>query len=124
MDHYSQVWMPADISFEIVDDSTSDPVVTVIASTPNGTSQLTAEPEVQGTTLVLRGTHIQGAYANAVGGGNLRILAQALMERMDFHGLLVEGAIRTTGANPGHRPRVVRFTRRVRPAPGAGPSNP
>jgi hypothetical protein len=47
---------------------------------------------------------------------NLRILAQVLMERMVFD-VLVEGAIRTTEANPGHRPRVVRFTRRVRPAP-------
>lgn len=115
------MWSPEDISFDIVNDMTSDPVVTVVVSTPNGTLKFMAEPEVQGSTLVLHGTHAQDARANAVGAGNLLILAQALMERMSFDGLVVEGAIRTTGANPGRRPRVLGFARHVRPAPAAGP---
>jgi hypothetical protein len=103
---------------------TSDPVVTVVVSTPDGTLKFMAEPEAQGSTLVLRGTHAQDAHANAVGAGNLLVLAQALMERMGFDGLVVEGAIRTTGANPGRRPRLLRFTRRVRHARAKGPSRP
>ncbi|MEO8716329.1 MAG: hypothetical protein ABI369_15090 [Acetobacteraceae bacterium] len=115
------MWSTADISFEMVDDMTSDPVVTVTVSTPGGTLRFMAEPEVQGSTLVLRRAHAQGARANAVGAGNLLVVAQALMERMDFDGLVVEGAIRTTGANPGRRPRIHRFARRVRPSPAPGP---
>ena len=118
------VWSSEDISFEIVDDMTSDPVVTVVVSTPDGTLKFMAEPEAQGSTLVLHGTHAQDAYANGVGAGNLLVLAQALMERMGFDGLVVDGAVRTTGAKPGHRPRALRFARRVRPAPATGPGGP
>lgn len=115
------MWPAEDLSFEIINDMTSDPVVTVLVSTPDGTLKFMTEPETRGSTLVLHGTHAQGAGANAAGAANLLVLAQALMERMGFDGLLVEGAIRTTGANPGRRPRVLRFARHVRPAPAAGP---
>jgi hypothetical protein len=118
------MWSIEDIAFEIIDDLTSDPVVTVVVSTPDGTLKFMAEPEQQGSTLILHTTHVQDARANAMGHGNLMVLAQALMERMGFDGLVVEGAIRTTGANPGRRPRPLRFTRRVRPAPAPGPGAP
>lgn len=124
MDQYIGTWIASDLSFEIVDDATSDPVVTVIVSTPVGALHFMAEPEVQGTTLVLHSTHVQGASANAVGVANLHALAQLVMERMNFDGLRVEGAVRTTGANPGHQPHVIRFTRRIRVAPDAGTGNP
>jgi hypothetical protein len=61
------MWGAGDVSFEIVEDMTSDPVVTVVVSTPGGTLRFMAEPEVQGSTLVLHGTHAQDAYANAGG---------------------------------------------------------
>jgi hypothetical protein len=48
------------------------------------------------------------------------VIAQAVMEGMDLDGLIVKGALRSTGANPGHRPRDIRFTRRIRPAFGTG----
>jgi hypothetical protein len=118
------MWSIEDIAFEIIDDLTSDPVVRVVVSTPDGTLKFMAEPEQQGSTLILHTTHVQDARANAMGHGNLMVLAQALMERMGFDGLVVEGAIRATGANPGRRPRPLRFTRRVRPAPAPGPGAP
>jgi hypothetical protein len=110
------VWDAADLSFEMVDDLTSDPVVTIIVQTPAGRLSFMAEPEMIGSTLVLHRVHVQDAWANAVGATNLMRLARTVMERMDIDGLVVEGAVRTTGANPGHRPRVLRFARRVRPA--------
>lgn len=118
------MWSTDDVSFEIVDDMTSDPVVTVTVLTPGGALRFMAEPEVRDRTLVLHGTHVQGASANAVGAGNLRVLAQALMEGMDFDGLVVEGAIRTTGANPGRRPRILRFARNVRAPPASRQDGP
>lgn len=110
------MWAVEDVSFELVDEMTDDPIVTLLVLTPAGRLTVTAEPIVQGTSLRLQGTHVQDTRANTIGAGNLLVIAQALMERMGFDGLIVEGAIRTTGANPGHRPRILRFARRVRAA--------
>ena len=116
--------MAADIAFEIVDDLSDDPVVTVRLSTPAGPLTFMAEPVIEGTLLILKAMHAQDSRANRIGAGNLLVIAQVLMERMDFDGLVIEGALRTTGANPGHRPRRLRFTRHVRPAPPTGSGNP
>lgn len=114
MDHQYLMWVPDDLSFEIIDDMSEDPVVTIIVTTPDGIMKFMAEPEQVGTTLIMHATHIQGLWSNAVGAGNLIVLARTLMERMEFDEIVVEGAIRTTGANPDNRPRVFRFTRRIR----------
>ena len=120
MAHHKSLWDVADIAFEIVDDMSDDPVVTLRIATPAGPLTFMAEPAMQGTTLRLTRAHVQDAAPNTVGAGNLLVIARAVMEGMDLDGLVVEGALRTTGANPGHRPRALRFTRRVRPAPAAG----
>jgi hypothetical protein len=113
------VWRPEDLSFELEDDGTSDPVLTATVTTPSGLLRIMAEPEIHGTVLVLRGVHAhgEGGGPNAFGPGNLRIHADAVMERMGFDGIVVEGAVRTTGAGPGRRPGRLRFSRRVRPGP-------
>ena len=116
----SEMWAGGDISFEMVDDMTDDPVVTLLVTTPAGMLMFVAEPEERGSTLVLKGVHVQATRPNAIGTANLMVVARALMEGMDLDGLEVEGALRTTGANPGHRPRPFRFSRRVRPAPAPG----
>lgn len=115
------MWSTRDIAFEIIDDMTSHPVVTVLVATPDGTLTFMAEPEQQGTTLILHAAHAQDGWANAVGHGNLMVPAQAVMERMELDGPVVEGALRTTGANPGRRPCPIRFTRRVRSPLASGP---
>jgi len=120
MAQYNNRWTVEDLWFEIINDMTDDPVVTLSVTTPVGVLMFVAEPVVSGTTLILRRTHVQDGQANAVGVGNLRVLAQALMERIGFDGLVVEGALRTTGANPGRRPGILRFTRCVRPAASRG----
>jgi hypothetical protein len=83
-----------------------------------------AEPDQDGRVLLLRGLHMhaESAGANVVGAANLRVLADMIMERMDYDELIVEGAIRTSGANPGHRPRQLRFTRRSVSASVARPT--
>jgi hypothetical protein len=109
------MWKTEDISFDFVDELTSDPIMTVLVSTPAGTLRFMAEPRMQGTTLVHGCVHAQDAHANTVGAANLRIVARALMERLSIDGLIIEGAVRTSGANPGRRPRPIRFTRGVHP---------
>jgi hypothetical protein len=114
------LWTIQDISFDFVDDMTDDPIVTLRIFTPIGPLTFMAQPEMVGATMVLKGLHAQDSTANAVGKGNLMVIARAMMEGMDLDGLVIEGAVRSTGANPGHRPRNIRFTRRIRPAPGVG----
>jgi len=40
------MWRAEDISFDFVDDLTSDPVMTVLVSTPAGTLRFMAEPRM------------------------------------------------------------------------------
>jgi hypothetical protein len=113
-------WAASDIRFEILDDLSDDPVVAVTVVTPEGELRMMAEVEQDGTTLKLLGLHVQGLKPNTVGPGNLRVIAEAVMERMGYDGLEIEGAVRTTGINPGHRPARLRFKRRVRAATVGG----
>jgi hypothetical protein len=109
-------WTAEDVSFDIVYDMTDHPVVTVRVLTPIGPLRFMAEPVMRGRTMLLKGLHVQDLSPNAVGVANLTLIAHVVMERMDLDGPVFEGAVRSTGANPGHRPRGIRFTRRVRAA--------
>jgi hypothetical protein len=122
LDQCNTTWEPAQIAFDLVDDMTTDPVVTVTVDTPAGVLKLMAEPERVGRTLVLHGLHLQDLSPNAIGPANLIVLAHVVMQRMDVDELVVEGGLRTTGANPGRRPRVLRFSRRIRAAADRPPS--
>jgi hypothetical protein len=110
------LWSIKDISFDFVEDMTDDPVVTVRILTPVGPLTFMAVPIMLGATMVLQGLHAQDQAPNAVGPGNLMVIAHAVMEGMGLDGLVIKGALRSTGANPGHRPRDIRFARRFRPA--------
>lgn len=116
MDHHS-VWDKEQITFDVVADETDHPVVTVLVQTPIGPLAFMGEPEFVGRVMVAKLVHVQGAHAQAVGWPNLRVLAEAVMERMDLDELVIEGAVRTTGASPGRRPRALRFSPRHYPAP-------
>jgi hypothetical protein len=69
-------------------------------------------------TLILRGLHLEGKGPAQFGPGNLRKLADAVMEELGCDEIVMEGATRTTGANPGNR-KIYRFQRRVFPSGGA-----
>ncbi len=111
------MWTAADIRIELVTDITDDPVVTAEIVTPAGTLRAMAEPERNGRTLILHGYHMHGEDIgpNEFGARQLRWLAQAAMEMFDVDEIRVEGEVRTSGANPGYRPRPLRFTRKIRP---------
>lgn len=121
LDHKIPMWAADDISFEIVDDMTDDPVLTLTVSTPAGQLTFMGEPVIEGRVMMARAVHVQGGTPNSVGVGSLLVLARVLMERMELDEFIVEGALRTTGANPGRRPRALRFSRRVCSSPAAEP---
>lgn len=58
---------------------------------------------------VLRDPHVQGGGRSTLGHAELRRLADAVKGRLDVDELRVEGAIRTSGAGPGRRPRPLVF---------------
>ncbi len=78
------MWRAGDIVFDLVGGMTSDPVVTLEVSTPDGTLRFMAEPEARGTVLILHGFHAQDFWANGAGAGNSLVLAQVAMERMGY----------------------------------------
>ena len=110
------VWHAADLRFELLDDLTFDPVATILVTTPAGPLRIMGEPAVDGSTLVVRGLHVQGGEPNTVGAANLLLLAALLMEGLGFDAIIVEGEVRTSGAGPGRRPKPLRFARKVRAA--------
>jgi hypothetical protein len=117
------MWGTEGVSFVLLDDQTSDPVATVEITVAGGKLLAMAEPLAVGQALILRGLHIhgEGIGSSEVGLANLKTLAGVVLERMDLDEFVVEGADRTNGANPGRRPRPLRFTRRPRPEPGPRP---
>ena len=119
------MWRRNEIEFIILENLTEGPVLTVEIVTPAGSLYAMAEPIEQGRTLILKSFHIQAVSgARLFGPGNLRFLAELLMEMMDYDDLVVEGAVRTSGARKGHRPRPRRFARRHIAAGIAGRSEP
>jgi hypothetical protein len=42
---------------------------------------------------------------------DMRRVADLVMRELDYDSIIVEGAVRTTGARPGRRPRPLRFGR-------------
>ena len=117
------MWSTNDISFEFDDTGTSDPVVTVEVTTPDGVLVIMGEPKQERRTLIVEGVHIHGIGIgpNGLGPAKLRVVAQAILEGMDYDELIVEGAARTTGAQQGRRPKPIRFLRYPRPVPRPGP---
>jgi hypothetical protein len=115
-------WKVDELEVDLVADLTEHPVVTANIRTPSGLVSVMAEPEEKGRTLVLKRFDIHSASGrNSVGIGNLRTLAQHVMERMDYDELVIEGSPRTSGARPGRIPGRLRFTRRDVPTPQERP---
>jgi hypothetical protein len=108
------LWNSNDIRFQLADDDTDHPIVTLHIETPAGRLYAMAVVERLGRCIALLGLHVHGdrTAVNQVGSGNLRRVARAFMEVFDVETLLVTGGIRTTGARPGKGSRRLRFTRR------------
>jgi hypothetical protein len=108
-------WRRDQLWFELANDTTDHPIVTVTIDTPAGQLSAMAEPIRNGRSLLLRGLHVQSETVgrNTIGAANLTFMVRAFMEVMDLDELVVAGGLRTTGANPGRTPRERRFTRRA-----------
>jgi hypothetical protein len=104
---------------EIIRDQSDENIVVARVATTVGTILVMAEVELADRTLTLSGVHIQGddVKANEVGVAGLRRMIQEAMEELGVDEVVIVGAVRTRGANPGRAPRPLRFTRKI---PAAG----
>ena len=73
--------------------------------------ELMGDVRLVGSSATLSSCHIQGPGPNIMGHSALRQVARWAMERLDVNELRIEGAARTTGANPGRRPAALVFRR-------------
>jgi hypothetical protein len=67
--------------------------------------------DLNGSLVTLSGCHIQGPGPNTVGSSMLREISRWVMELLDVDEVRIEGAARTSGANPGRRPAPLVFRR-------------
>ncbi len=98
------MWAPSAIAFELDEDATEAPVVTLIVRTPAGDLHIMAGLVALGPRQVeVRGAHTFGPAARTLGIRGLRAVAvaRAFVEQFDVEELIVAGAARTTGASPG-----------------------
>jgi hypothetical protein len=104
---------------EIIREQSDENIVVARIATTVGTILVMAEVELTGRSLILSGVHIQGedVKANEVGVPGLRRIIHEAMEELGIDEIVIIGAVRSTGANPGRAPRPLRFTRKV-PASG------
>lgn len=110
------MWSKDDIRIVLIDDMTDDPIVTARITTPDGEVIVMAEAEEVGRCLILRNLHIHGENVGPrqFGYQRLRGLVSGVMNTLeDYDEIVVEGAVRTSGAGKGHRPRPIRFTRQA-----------
>jgi hypothetical protein len=99
-----------DVTIEIVYDASEGTVVTVRIAIPGGSIELMGEIAESGRSLLVTGVHIVvRGPAGLLTKKTMEAIARRVMKEMDYDEIVVEGAARTTGARPGHRPRQLRF---------------
>jgi hypothetical protein len=104
----------------IVDDQLSeDPIFLVQVITPLGILDLMAEVRLSPRSIEVHGLHVGGDAATRWGWSTLRRIGRLIAEKLDVDEINLYGAIRTTGANPGRRPRHWRIARASQPSPRA-----
>ena len=112
------VWSKTDIRIDVYDGE--DDVVMATVETPIGRLHLSCNVSSEGDRkLAFRRVHVQSddIAPNEFGLVNLRNLVRAIAEFYDVDELVVAGAKRTSGANPGKIPRVARYARDCRTRP-------
>jgi hypothetical protein len=103
---------------DIIGEQSEGSVATARIETAAGTLMVMAEVALDGRCLTLRGLHVHGTDvgANDLRVVGLRRMVREVMEDLNVDEIIIEGSVRTTGADPGRTPRRLRFGRKVPPA--------
>ena len=106
------------MSVEIEIDTYEDGIAIGRVITEGYYLEVMAEVIQEGRTVTLLGLNVHGVgvSVNELGPTRLRKLINETMERMDVDEIVIEGAVRVTGAGPGRKPGRLRFKRQAAPA--------
>jgi hypothetical protein len=105
------------MAVDIIADESEGTIATARVTTSVGTIMAMAEVALEGRSLTLRGLHVhgEGVGMNELGISGLRRIVAEAMEDLDVDEIVIEGAVRVTGAGPGRTPRRLRFARKIPP---------
>jgi hypothetical protein len=104
------MWSSDDITFDMQFDHSEGHVWTVAIIVPGAIIELMGEVSEQADTFIAAGVHIQVSGTELVmTRKNMKMIAQKIMEKMGYDHVIIEGAVRTSGARSGNRPRQFRF---------------
>jgi RHS repeat-associated protein len=84
-------------------------LVEMVGTSAKGEIRVLTEMTREGDALVLKGLHMEGPGAGSMGLRELREFARQLGKEQGVNRVIVQGAERTTGANPGRVPRSIEF---------------
>ena len=98
------------VDFRIVD--TDGPTLMLEVLLPTARLEVITNVRLDGDSLVLYDLHADGPGAQSLGIAEVRGLVHKAMEFYDVAHVEIHGFERSTGANPGRKPRVLRFPRR------------
>jgi filamentous hemagglutinin len=73
----------------------------------NGNFSVVTEMTKDGNQLILNGMHIDGPGAGSSSLGELRNIARTLGQQYGVDQVVINGGVRTSGANPGKTPRSI-----------------
>lgn len=115
------MWHAEEVRFDILYDDSEGAVITVTIHGPGADIDLMGEVREEGTMLVVERAHVRvRGGVKVLTAGTMAAVAARVMQETGYDEILVEGAVRTTGARAGYRPRAFRFTRGYPPDPGPG----
>jgi hypothetical protein len=87
----------------------NDNLVGFVLNSAKGEIHVVTGMYEQGDALILEGLHIDGPGANSVGSGTLARYARDIGKAFGAKEVIIQGATRTTGANPGRTPKPIRI---------------
>ncbi len=106
-------WTQGEIHIDIDDEACEGPITTIRVEARGAVLLVMGEIVEDGNRLVVVRAHVMsiGVSPNDIGLANLRQVARVVMEQGGYDEIVIEGAFRTTGAQPGRRPGPIRFAR-------------
>jgi stage V sporulation protein SpoVS len=100
-----------EIEYVLLDDGSEGQIATVEILLPDAKITIMGELADVDGGLVSERTHVQVVPAGAVvlTRKAMGVIAERIMEDTGYDFIVIRGAVRTTGARPGHSPRDLRF---------------
>jgi hypothetical protein len=100
---------------DIIADDREGAIATARIATSVGTIMAMAEVMLEERCLTLCGLHVhcEDVGMNELGVSGLRRMVADVMEDLDVDEIVIEGAVRVSGAGPGRTPRRLRFTEKI-----------